>query len=310
MDASLRQILSFDSSGRFLRAIGKAGDAPGEFVMLGSAGVLGDTVWIADPRLGRITLFSRSGQLLRTLEESDALPVAGMPKYSLLGLLGDGSRLIALSSDLTSNDAGSDKSIPFLRVTSDGRLDTLFRLPVPGTLTVGEGRNAQFVTQPFDERPTIGVRRDGGAWIIVERSAGDRGPAAARVTHYSLDGLVEWSREIPLNATRIPSHVRDSIVDEVTRIPDQAARLRGWLRVPRRLPLVPAAMLSDDGSVWLNEASRADTVRWIRLDSAGNPRGALFLRRTAQILYASESRLWMLERETDGVPAIVRYSVR
>jgi hypothetical protein len=51
-------------------------------------------------------------------------------------------------------------------------------------------------------------------------------------------------------------------------------------------------------------------VRWIRLDSQGNPRGALFLRRTAQILYASESRLWMLERDADGAPAIVRYSVR
>jgi hypothetical protein len=69
-------------------------------------------------------------------------------------------------------------------------------------------------------------------------------------------------------------------------------------------------MLSDDGTIWLNEASRAANSRWIRLDADGNARGAVFLPRRAQILFAEWDRLWILERDQAGVPAVVRYRVR
>src|SRR6185503_4435932 len=77
MEATQGQLLVFDSAGHFLRAIGARGEEPGQFLMLGSTGIIGDTVWISDPRQGRITLFSRAGKLIKTIDNTEELPVPG-----------------------------------------------------------------------------------------------------------------------------------------------------------------------------------------------------------------------------------------
>jgi hypothetical protein len=310
MDATLQQLLVFDSTGRYLHSIGRAGNQPGEFSMLGSLGILGDTVWLADPRLGRITMFSRAGGLLGMVENDEDLNLPGISRYSLLGLLPGGAKLIGITPDQIDVDMRTARSVPFIRVAADGSADTLFHLPIAGNFAVGRGPNPRRVTQPFDERPALGVRWDGGAWVEVERAAGNDGPAAATVTRFTLEGGRGWSREVPLTATRIPGAVRDSIVDDATLIPEQARELRAWLQIPRRLPLVEAAMLSDDETIWLSEASLTDSTRWIRLDSLGNARGALRLPRDWQILHAGYSRLWILQSAPTRVPEIVRYRIK
>jgi hypothetical protein len=312
VDATMRQVLVFDSTGKFSRAIGRGGEQPGEFSLIGSVGLLADTVWVSDPRLGRITLFSRDGRLVRTMDNSGELPVPGIGRYSLLGILGDGSRLVAVTPPSFEQDVSSDRSVPFLRVTDDGKADTLFSLPIPGAFIVGSGRNTRYIQQPFDDRPTIGVRRDGLAWVEVQRTASRGGAANVVVTRYSLGRGKEWSSEIPVTPVRIPSGIRDSIVNAATANPMQAKPLREWLRVPRTMPLVSAALMATGGTVWLNEASRSGSSRWIRLDPEGNPTGAITIPRQWSVLVAGDSVLWTFEKDSAGVnpPSIARYRIR
>ena len=57
----------YDAGGKRLRTVGGRGEGPGEFGTLSSFGVQGDTLWVHDSRLRRITLFDREGNLLATV---------------------------------------------------------------------------------------------------------------------------------------------------------------------------------------------------------------------------------------------------
>lgn len=63
------RLASFDSQGRFLTWIGREGTGPGEFEVVSSIALSadGDSVFVHDRFRGRISLFTRRGQHLRTI---------------------------------------------------------------------------------------------------------------------------------------------------------------------------------------------------------------------------------------------------
>jgi hypothetical protein len=65
LEFSVPEIRVYDGAGALVRRIGRGGAGPGEFEAP-FFGVLGDTVWVVDSRVNRITLFDRAGTLLST----------------------------------------------------------------------------------------------------------------------------------------------------------------------------------------------------------------------------------------------------
>jgi hypothetical protein len=307
MEASRNEILVFDSAGHFMRKIGERGESPGQFLSLGSIGIIGDTVWVSDPRQGRVTLFSRAGKVLRTFDNSEELPGVGAGRYSLLGILPDGSRLVGAGS-ATMAPGEEDRSIPLMRITPAGKVDTLFDLPIPGTFSIVSGGNTRFVMRPFDERPAIGVRHDGMAWVEVTRAAGKSGPAFATVTRFSVENGKEWSTKVPLTPVPISRGVTDSIVNSAPVSEDKRDAFRKWLNVPKRMPLVISAMLSGDGTIWLQESAQSDSSRWVRLDAKGAPNGQLVLPNDALILFAAQSRMWIM-RKSEMMTTVLKFRI-
>jgi hypothetical protein len=61
-DVLASRIVVFDSTGRYVRTIGRKGAGPGEFQQPYSLGWLGDTLLVLDPRNARIGKFSKSGE--------------------------------------------------------------------------------------------------------------------------------------------------------------------------------------------------------------------------------------------------------
>lgn len=68
-DGATQQLRLFDSQGRFLRSFGRRGAGPGEFRSLNWMGRSGDTLFVYDSRLKRITYvtFDQEPPLLRTV---------------------------------------------------------------------------------------------------------------------------------------------------------------------------------------------------------------------------------------------------
>ncbi len=83
----------FGPDGTFEREMGREGQGPGEFAFLGSLHVLaGDTLLVYDPVAYRLTTFSRSGELLGTLQ----METGGGAPEAYLGRSTSGAHLVAL----------------------------------------------------------------------------------------------------------------------------------------------------------------------------------------------------------------------
>jgi len=67
-DAGTNSVRFFDASGKWIRTVGGTGSGPGEFRALQSLGRSGDSIDVLDRRLGRITVFDRTGRLVRTVQ--------------------------------------------------------------------------------------------------------------------------------------------------------------------------------------------------------------------------------------------------
>ncbi len=80
------EIRVFAPDGRLLRRIGRQGAGPGEFRSVSAFGVHGDTVWVVDVLARRITLFDRTGRLLRTGVVESHLTV-DLPGTNYVGLI-------------------------------------------------------------------------------------------------------------------------------------------------------------------------------------------------------------------------------
>lgn len=81
----------FDSQGRFVRSVGRAGEGPGEFRSLKRVAELEDgRIAALDIRLRRATVFAASGELERTFQVSSPVGELG-PRVELFDFLHNGS---------------------------------------------------------------------------------------------------------------------------------------------------------------------------------------------------------------------------
>lgn len=60
------QIRAYDTDGKPLWRVGRRGSGPGEFQGTHDFGLIGDTIWVVDQNLRRITFFDFDGELLGT----------------------------------------------------------------------------------------------------------------------------------------------------------------------------------------------------------------------------------------------------
>src|SRR5690606_29638949 len=151
----------FDETGRFIRQVGRAGDGPGEYRFPGPFGFIGDTIWIAEGRTGRMTLFDSAGTLLatRTLgsrtERISPIGVTGEDDFLVLSPAGPPS--------LSRLDVGRvffDQSIE--RRNGAGEvLATIVTYTVEaGALITGAGGMSVVVYEPFHALPLVQYRHD------------------------------------------------------------------------------------------------------------------------------------------------------
>ena len=151
-DGLIRSVILFDSTGSFIRTIGRPGAGPGEFGVPALIAVdANDSVFVWDSRMSRISVFNLNGDFVRTFRV--------MPSWALTGMefMPDGKILLA---GYTLGDLGGlhliERDGTWIRSFSDPPVDRAVRgfdrNLLGGYLAMGSDWFAYSTRSPYEVR--------------------------------------------------------------------------------------------------------------------------------------------------------------
>jgi hypothetical protein len=327
-DSQLPFVLQLDRRGRLVRTIGRQGSGPGEFSRPTFLGWRGDTLWVDDQGLLRLTLFGPAGSGVSTISQYRALQLPGsrpsrtVNMVATLALLPDGDLLVYRPP------AGAD-TMPalILRVSRAYEIrDTVARLSAAHgrfSLTFSEGGLVR--AQPFGDDPLADVSPDGRWLLRVDRPAAARGGEARfSVALTELGHGARYGRDFTYRPAPVPDDTVASFVRWLTDRPPGAASpyripadsvYRKLFR-PRNFPPVADARVATDGTVWLRltDAETQPLFRqgrsvWVALSPRGIEVARVAVPAAFQAKDVERGALFGAEYDKDGVPHLVRYLV-
>jgi len=311
------QIRMYDSAGGFVRTVGQRGRGPGEFSDLYVIGTLGDTLYAIDRSPGRVSLFTVSGEHLRTTDLAFPPPTPFHIPTPPFRLFPDGTGVLSPFALAEAYARGQLEATDYVRVDRAGRLvNTIFSHNEPRGLTIARsGGGVLSMTHPMPEFPLLAFSQDGSRMAVIERrvTGADRGEF--RITELTLEGDTLHSTGVAYRPVLIPPEVVDSISASVTAIATRflgtegERAVGGSLQLPAHYPPVTGALYSNDSSLWVRrEGGHATIDRW-EIYRDGEPVGQAEVPGGLALHVIHDDMLWGVEVDEFDVPYVVRYHV-
>jgi len=267
-DAGARALLRYDASGRYLGSTGRAGDGPGEFRALNWVGkTAGDSLLTWDRGLGRVSVFTASGELARQyLPSLTELPMS----LEVKGQLSGGRLVLARGAGLVSREGSPGvqrQPITAWLISATGEEMQPFG-PLPGE-TVFLDASQAFMPVPLGA-VTLFAARDDAVYVV------DTETFAASVFDHdgALSGIVR--RHYPRRAIE-PEDVEADIDARMAELPSNLRNRDAYRRrfqgvpLPERLPAVRAVHVDTENHLWLEEVGAAGetSASWSVFDRDG-----------------------------------------
>lgn len=324
LERAEKEIRVYDHGGSLVRRFGGGGRGPGEFEFPVRLGLLGDTVWVLDLRLQRLSLFSRDGRFINSYSPPP-IPLELGPGVHVtlraVGLASDGTLTSGWAVAVQRDPPTDTFQIPLVRMDTSGAiLDTIlsvpFSFPPRTTITVG-GRSMALPGAPLSD-PIHTRGPDGGTFLIERPVASDADAAEFTVHRIDAAGDTTYSRAYRYRPRAWDEAAIDSLVARNVRAvqgpgvdPDAvSAEARKAIVLPAFQPGLSTVRAGSDGSLWIRvEDAASDRVQWIVIDADGIARGTLALPRRATIHQVSGDVLWLVEPDDMDVPWLVRYRI-
>jgi len=239
LQAQTRTVHVFDSTGRFVRAIGRSGSGPGEFEQPNGIALAADgRLWVADPRNARFTFFDSVG----TLAGSHRREIGGYGWLWGGEFLADG-RLV--EPDVHFREGGASGSA---LVRFDSALvprDTLLRRlssstnPEDGAFVFRQGTSTTYLQIPFRPATAMTVI-DPRGWVW----SGHAGEY--RLVQRTFDG----------DTVRIVSRTFEPVPVQAADLADFRESVREFgtvdeSRIPKVKPAFSAVVVAPDGHLWV-----------------------------------------------------------
>lgn len=252
-DAGSSEILIYDSSGSFRRALGGEGQGPGEFQDLSGVTLAGDSLVAFDAEIGRLTVFAPDG-LRPSVRDLDATgdPSRPIRMYRLAGRFSDGRLVLVpdqFPGDMRPEPTLYWDSVPNLVYGPDGTLQGQIGRSSRMQTFANERRS---LSPPFARRSVAAAGRDrlflgladdyevrvygadGGLAMIIRRDDPLR-----PVTERDLDSLIAHRvRQLGEDAPRERARQRmRQLLDRIT--------------LPDRKPVYQDLAVDKTGSLWV-----------------------------------------------------------
>ena len=324
VDFDANGIRFFSPSGAETGVFGRRGEGPGEFRTLNSIGWVGDTLWVSDYGLRRITFISPSRKLIRIAP----FPIV-KPPVDELGVVFSSATISAVYPD-----GSLALSVPFARVSklpewASGHtlrdIPTLrfssarSRIWAIGWIPSSELCDVRYETSngfgavgiPFCEPSLWGNSPDGSVFAAVEIGPIAKGEDTYHVVVTTSSGKRLFSRDYGFVPRLIPARIADSVGQRIkSRLRDDPAGLRAYssVQLPYAYPPLRTLLVGSDSTLWLEQRTSGDTHRWIALNTNGTPVGTFELPHNTALVAADRRSIWVTEMNEDGVMGWARFT--
>jgi hypothetical protein len=300
----------FDSMGTFVRTIGRVGAGPGEYRSASGIGLNpGDTVAVYDFEARRISVFSGTGAMVRSVATGAfsvcCAPGGGFLIGGAIAPASDGaSRMRIEGAWHITNWSDPDA---FTVTPTAAEIATLPRVQLfrgkPLVMLEGERQSSGFYSfahplyLPFHATAEIVFA---GPYIINSMGRG----GAYRM--FDMAGRLVRTVDTRLGLAPVTpqdlKRVRDSIANSETeaRIRTTALSVLDSVDLPDVHPGVDRIIGEDDGSVWVR-AHDQTALRdhfWMKFDSTGRPMGNVTIRSTLRLLDVRGGRVVTVEQDS------------
>lgn len=313
----------FDDQGRELGTFGREGEGPGEFRRALRGGWKGDTLWISDTALRRVTLVSPGRELLRTLpplvaarpSPSDSARLPTFPFAFPYALYADDEMFVSAIGAANDPKVEAIGGSLFLRVSADGVIQRVVLRRPANEGSVGmdlPGGGVASVSVPFFPGPHWTVSPDGArvATLVTDVEGDEGGTYTLRV--YDAMGDAIFTRAVPFEGEPIDDARVDSVLEaraESARLPEMARAYRTDVpgRVPPVYPPVEDLRIDGDHRIWIELRATEEGSRWVLLDPEGRGLGWLLLPANTSLGTARGDAVWAVERDELDVESVVRF---
>ncbi len=313
------QVRVFDARGQLVRRVGRRGDGPGEFAGVSAMGFLGDTLWVADNRARRFSLFDTAGTFLNDFPMEQAQGLAeGVQGPS--GVLAPGHAVvIATSAAFGSDLEGSDYPFPLLlqspsqnRTTPIATRYAAHDRAVFTQLSGGEIQGVSVFPQLWSDVTLWQLAPDGRSVVLVDRRVVPDDPRPTYgVTRVALSGDTTFSVRVPYDPRPVDRAFQDTVIQAWANPTVSESELRRTIFLPATYPPASDLTVGRDGTVWVaREKVSGDPVRdWDVFDTAGRLGARVQAPADFRILDATRDAVWGVTTDELGVPYVLRYAV-
>lgn len=299
---------------------GRNGEGPGEFRAMGVAGRLGDTLWVFDAALRRVTYLYWPRQTPPKLIRTAPVPTPGSSPESQVAIVGtlravlEDGQLLFLGAEGSGVD-GPARRRPLLFVTDSLGKETrrLPRFAEAGDCEVPyrSGTRWGSVGILFCAEPLMRQSPDGKrAAVIISNNASSQ-VSTITIRSYLPDGTLAFERRLQVPARPIPRALADSLHREAlaaarTR---EAKAARSQAQVPPAYPPVVDAIFTDAGGIWVAITGTDSTRVWLALDRGGTRQADVLLPKGFRPVAVVANHVIGVEFDEDGFTDLVWYRV-
>ena len=311
------EVRIYGSTGAFVSSIGNTGDGPGEFRSIGmlESGA-GDSLFVFDYQLRRLSVFGRDGGLGRSVTLTAAAEGQFLMPYRRLGA--DGWAVYAQPMHAAAGPGAEATgarrdTMRMLRVSDDlaGVTDTIAAFSGVETYLqrFGEGANAgtRFSVLPFGLNTAIAVQ-DGRIYIAD--------PARYAVRVYAADGTLERIVRRPVERQPVlPADVAAARARALAETPENARRMEEekWANapIPKLRPAFSAMNVDGEGRLWVQDYDPdPDAPRRAAIfDPAGKLMGYVMLPGRLRVMTLEDDLVIGVWRDEDDVQHVRGYAV-
>jgi hypothetical protein len=296
VEGSDAQVRIYDADGRFVRAFGRRGSGPGEFLMPFGIVARDSVLHISDASLRRITTYTRNGHYVA----DHRMPEWPVTAFSSMSLLKHGFAITASNPSYGSRGVFLDIAVQLLR-PNQARVDTLVTYS-SGLVLHRDGRNFQSASVRLGE---------GGAWAASGDSMVVLADARRGIVTWfwvDEDGLREW-RRVDLRWRPEPITRADRVEIEqrfrASRTELRTASLD--LILPREWGRVNRMLVANDGTAWLSLTNRFEIGSTWLLVAPNRTTRQILLPERFFLWSVTGDRLYGVERDENDVPFVAIY---